>query len=391
MYYWRVRPQNSCGFGPYSATFSFFTASTGPIIIACNQTDFAIPDGNTAGVNSNIVNPGTATISDLDVVITTTHTWVGDLVFTLTHVDTGSASTVIDRPGVPTSTFGCANNHINARLSDEAAAPVETQCAASGTATPPPYAINGTFIPNNALSVFDGQSLAGTWQLNASDRATPDPGTLTGWCLVATTTTPTTADFSDLDNSYGVAWHTGTGALRLGSSWTADATYFTAGDDASDDGITREDEWVPGNPATLGVNVGGTGASPWLAGWVDWNNNGVFETPGERIVDQAVTVGANSVVFSVPLSYVTGVSVQARFRLFASEPFGPLSNAAATGAAANGEVEDYAYAFTPTAITLQSVQVGPGWAWPLAVAVVGLAAAATLIWFTRRRVVSREQ
>ena len=390
VYYWRVRPQNGCGFGPYSTTFSFLTLSTAPVVIACNQTDFAIPDNNPAGINSSIVNPGTGMISDLDVVITTTHSYVGDLIYTLTHVDTGTARTVIDRPGYTGTGFGCGNNHINARLSDEAALPVENQCATSTGATPPPYAINGTFIPNNSLTNFDGQSLAGTWQLNASDRAGGDIGTLTGWCLVATTpATPTSADFSDLDNSYGVAWHTGTGALRLGSSWTADSSFLAAGDDASDDGITRQDAWVPGNPATLGVTVGGAGATPWLAGWVDWNNNGVFETPSERIVDQAVTVGANSVVFSVPLSYTTGASVQARFRLYDSQPFAPMSNAAATGAAANGEVEDYSYSFSPTAITLQSVQTVPGWVWP--VVVMGLVAAATLFWFARRRVGVSEQ
>ena len=385
-YYWRVRPQNGCGLAVYTPTFSFITAFGGATTTTCNQTDFAIPDNTPAGVNSNITNPGTETLVDLDVVITTTHSWVGDLIFTLTHVDTGSVVTVIDRPGNPATTNGCANNHINTRLSDEAAASVETQCATSTAATPPPYAINGTFIPNNPLSAFDGQSLSGTWQLNASDRAGGDTGTLTGWCLVATIPLPpSTADYSDLANSYGVAWHTGTGALRLGSNWTADTSYLLAGDDASDDGITRLDEWVPGNPATLGVTVGGSGAAPWLAGWVDWNNNGVFETPGERIVDQAVTVGNNAVVFSVPLSYTTGATVQARFRLYDSQPFAPTSNAAATGAAANGEVEDFSYAFSPTAISLQSFQAGANWVWPLAVSVVGLVAAATLFWFTRRR------
>ena len=54
--------------------------------------------------------------------------------------------------------------------------------------------------------------------MTVSDHAAQDTGTLTEWCLIATYgTTSTAADYSDLPASYGVAWHTGTGALQAGS------------------------------------------------------------------------------------------------------------------------------------------------------------------------------
>jgi subtilisin-like proprotein convertase family protein len=43
--------------------------------------------------------------------------------------------------------------------------------------------IAGTFTPNNPLSVFDGQSLAGTWRMTVQDFAGGDTGTLVEWCL----------------------------------------------------------------------------------------------------------------------------------------------------------------------------------------------------------------
>jgi extracellular elastinolytic metalloproteinase len=372
VYYWRVRASNGCGFSANSTTFAFATQGVSCTVFASTDVPKRIPVSGTSGIaTSTLAIAGSGTILDVNVLnLTGTHTYINDLSFQLTSPATTQVQ-IMNR--------SCGNqDNFNLNLDDEAV-PGAWPCPPTG---------GGTYRPSNPLSTFDGQNANGTWTLQVTDSATGDSGQLNSWGLEICTSAPITADYSDLPLGYGVAWHTGTGALRLGSSWTADSTFLAAGDDASDDGITREDEWVPGNPATLGVTVGGTGASPWLAGWVDWNNNGVFETPGERIVDQAVTLGANSVVFSVPLSYVTGASVQARFRLFDSEPFGPLSNAAATGAAANGEVEDYAYAFTPTAISLQSVQVGRGWVWPLAV--VGLVAAATLFWFTRRQGVSSE-
>lgn len=112
-----------------------------------------------------ITNP--SKIADLNVAVAATHTWVGDLIFTLTHEDAGTMVTVISQPGAPATIFGCSGNDIDALLDDEATAPIEDECA---DATP---TISGGFTPNNPLSAFDGESLAGTW--------TPD-----SWALIAT-------------------------------------------------------------------------------------------------------------------------------------------------------------------------------------------------------------
>jgi len=99
----------------------------------------------------------------------------------LTHQNTGTAVTIIDRPGVPASTYGCSGDNILATLDDEAALPVENQC--SGTPT-----INGTFSPNGALSAFDGESSSGTWVLTVTDNYTSaDAGTLNNWSITVCT------------------------------------------------------------------------------------------------------------------------------------------------------------------------------------------------------------
>jgi hypothetical protein len=85
--------------------------------------------------------------------------------------------TFFDRPGSPATTNGCAGNNIDATLDDEAGTAVEGVC---GAGVP---AIAGTFSPNNPLSAFDGQNLAGTWRITASDHAGIDTGTLNEWCL----------------------------------------------------------------------------------------------------------------------------------------------------------------------------------------------------------------
>ncbi len=176
-YFWRVRSTNPCGAGSNSPTFSFTTEA-----FFCATPNLAIPDNIPAGVTSDLVIASGTTITDLNVKIESTHTWVGDLIYKLTNVTSGTTVTIVDRPGVPASTNGCSGNDINATLDDEAAGgAVETQCAGSAPT------ISGTFTPSNPLSAFDGQLRAGTWRLTVSDNAGADLGTLTRWCISGST------------------------------------------------------------------------------------------------------------------------------------------------------------------------------------------------------------
>ncbi len=307
---------------------------------ACRNVSLAIPDNNATGVTDNQTIATMGALTDLNVSVQATHNWVGDLVFTLQNVGTGTSVIVIDRPGVPASTFGCGGNNINATLDDEATTAVEGQCAGS---TP---AINGTFQPNNPLSAFDGQPLAATWRMTVADRANGDTGTLTQWCLIAAYGSALTADYSDSAASYGVAWHTGGGSLRLGSQWTADSSFSANGDTASDDGVTFVGAFGAGQPATVRVNVQGTpAAGRWLRLWFDWDGDGAFAS-AERVYDAAVLGGDNDLTVSVPASATTAAPYRARLYDSAAAPAGLAAAAGLAadsgsyGAASGGEVED---------------------------------------------------
>ena len=167
--------------------------------VFCNTPSSAIPDNDPTGVadNMNVSFPGT--ISDISLFIEADHTWVGDLSFTLEHVDTGTAVTVYDRPGVPNSTFGCSSNDIDAVLDDTATLPVEDQC----NSLPP--AIQGTFSPNNPLSAFNGEGFSGDWQLTAVDHASGDTGTLVEWCLLSDSFVPA-APLGTVTNTHVFEW-----------------------------------------------------------------------------------------------------------------------------------------------------------------------------------------
>jgi subtilisin-like proprotein convertase family protein len=180
-YYWRVQAVNPCGGGSYSPVFSF---STGLVI--CRSGFGPIPD---AGATSDtlVVGQGGA-LTDLNLSLRVTHTYVGDLAFSLVHEDTGTSVAVFDRPGVPGSQFGCGGDDIDVILDDDGTAPVETTCSNAP-------AISGTLIPNAALAAFNGEDLSGSWRLDISDNAGSDIGTLDEWCLLpATSTEPTDSD-----------------------------------------------------------------------------------------------------------------------------------------------------------------------------------------------------
>jgi uncharacterized protein YvpB/subtilisin-like proprotein convertase family protein len=138
-----------------------------------------IPDDDPFGVANDIIINDQRLIADLDIVLDIRHTWVGDLVLNLSHIESGRSINLIDRPGIPASGQGCYEDNIIVILDDEISSPAEGKCAAS------PAAISGVYIPNNPLNIFDGESVAGTWRLELSDNYKNDTGYLSGWCLVA--------------------------------------------------------------------------------------------------------------------------------------------------------------------------------------------------------------
>ncbi len=185
--------------GPVTASLSITSNAPGsPITVAITgtgdaatryastDTPLAIPDGATGApgsVVSTIIVPATVTgtLTDLNIDLNITHTYDGDLGATLAK---GATSVVmVDRPGVPTSTFGCSGDNMVIILDDQnTLGPVETSCVTGASG----YTAGGRYSPNNPLSAFNAMPLAGTWTLTITDAAAGDTGTLNSWALLAT-------------------------------------------------------------------------------------------------------------------------------------------------------------------------------------------------------------
>ena len=179
-YYWRVIATNICG----STTSDYFyltTATTQAPI--CNSPAVAIPDNDADGISDTIMTSQTGTLSDLDVSVNISHTHIGDLTLELHHVDTGTTVTLVHRPGTIDSGSGSSANNINVILDDEAATTAEDSA---------PYRVGNRYRPNDSLSAFDGESLAGEWKLTVKDRFQLDIGSLHDWCLMPTITPSST-------------------------------------------------------------------------------------------------------------------------------------------------------------------------------------------------------
>lgn len=136
-----------------------------------------------------------------------------------------------------------------------------------------------------------------------------------------------------------------TAPIMLGSSIDAEDNGFpSAGADGDDtnniddeDGVANPIELYAGVPTDVEVSAtNNTNEDVTLAGWIDLNNNGIFET-SERVT---VVVPANSGTQNYTLNFPAGTTsddTYARFRIFGSIVADPQP----IGSANNGEVEDY--------------------------------------------------
>ena len=129
------------------------------------NTGFAIPDNNTSYTVSTINVPISSNISDVNLAVNLTHTWISDI------------QVVLEGPMLPTtqSTIfnrSCTNNdNINATFDDQGTSLV---CAST---------ITGTVVPASSLSVFNGLNPNGNWLVGVRDLAADDTGNVVSYTL----------------------------------------------------------------------------------------------------------------------------------------------------------------------------------------------------------------
>ena len=164
-------------FSPFESTEIPPPAGSLPKILFCKNPSLPIPDNNSAGVSDALIINDAGFIGDIDIRLDIDHSWVGDLIVTLVHEETGTALELLNRPGYPQNDQGCSQNGIKTILDDEITLPVDSECASS------PAAVSGIFTPEQSLNSFYNELIAGTWRLSVSDLIPHDTGKLNQWCI----------------------------------------------------------------------------------------------------------------------------------------------------------------------------------------------------------------
>ena len=139
----------------------------------------AIPDNGQTDSRFDVVGCD-GVITDANIGVQATHPFVGNLIFKVRSPELTEV-TIIDRPGLEANPpNGCYRDNILAMLDDEATLAVEGICTSGNPS------IYGTFIPNNALTAFDGEAGDGTWLLTVSDAQAGNTGAVVDWSVELT-------------------------------------------------------------------------------------------------------------------------------------------------------------------------------------------------------------
>lgn len=219
---------------PSVFNFSVLVGESSATVASYTGSAVAIPDGNFTGVNIPLTVSGfSGNIADLNfrfdgssctnafraTTVGLDHSWVGDLVVTLTSPQ-GTTVTLLSRPGGPG--FGSNGlNFCNTLFDDEGGIKSIQNIVPSDS----PH--TGTFRPAAPLAAFRGENPNGVWVLNVSDREGGDTGNVRAFSLIVTgptscqsgsdATPPTTvAQLSVQPN--GAGWHNADVSVTLNAS-----------------------------------------------------------------------------------------------------------------------------------------------------------------------------
>ena len=162
-YYWRVRKSTVCGDSDYSETFSFFTHTC--FDFAPNDLPKMIPS-HASTIVSIIEVPSSGFLTDVNILnISGTHSRVSDLKFQIMSPQ-GTLVTLANN-------ICGSDTDFNLGFDDAA--------SSSGIDCPP--TTGDLYVPEQALSAFNGEDTEGAWTLRVYDQVSGASGMLNDWTL----------------------------------------------------------------------------------------------------------------------------------------------------------------------------------------------------------------
>jgi len=188
-------------------------------------------------------------------------------------------------------------------------------------------------------------------------------------------------DLSDLEGSYGLAWHTGQGDLRLGTLWGSQGE---DGTDSNDGVVLGESSWSDGDGEVSVTVTGASGQYACLHAWLDYTGSeppeglvhapdGLWSPDEEVISGLPLLSGTDQLVtFAIPSGAIdVAAAYNMRFRLVpAPDPSAPACTPPSqllatdeplkpTGRADGGEVEDHTFKAGPLAVRIAALDAIP--------------------------------
>lgn len=161
------------------------TLALGGTGLDCESPAISIPDGFASGVlvdlepsncRDGCIITGVAVSLEID------HPWIGDLVVTLQHIESGTSIALLDRPGSEfigfPGPYGCGGDDVDVTLADDAGTSAHEICSVTDVPV-----LTGQARPIESLSLFEGLNAASTWRLTVADDSIYDQGTLISACI----------------------------------------------------------------------------------------------------------------------------------------------------------------------------------------------------------------
>jgi subtilisin-like proprotein convertase family protein len=165
-----------------------------------------VPDGSATGWSDSrsITIPADQIVTDVNVSISLSGGWNGDLYAYLSHSSSPGVAVLLNRAGrTGTNSFGFGDNLLTVTLDDgaangdahfyQSAVSYQTAISTNGSFQPDgravsPLIVNGTEPRTSLLNVFNGLNpSSGSWTLFVADLSSGDVSTISNWGMTITT------------------------------------------------------------------------------------------------------------------------------------------------------------------------------------------------------------